>query len=56
MMFDLSCATSMMAFLRLSLHVEILIIVSTRFFLRNLVNHMMIALLILSPLSVATLL
>jgi hypothetical protein len=30
--------------LRLSLHVEILIIGSTRFFLRNLVNHLMIAL------------
>jgi hypothetical protein len=30
--------------LRLSLHVEILIIGSTRFFLRNLMNHLMIAL------------
>jgi hypothetical protein len=38
--------------LRLSLHVEILIIGSTRLFLRNLVNRLMIALLGLSPLSV----
>jgi hypothetical protein len=53
MMFDLNCATPMRALLRLSLHVEILITGSTRLFLRNLVNHLMIALLALSPLSVA---
>jgi hypothetical protein len=39
--------------MRLSLHVEILITGSTRLFLRNLVNRLMIALLALSPLSVA---
>jgi hypothetical protein len=38
--------------LRLSLHIEILITGSTRLFLRNLVNYLMIALLGLSPLSV----
>jgi hypothetical protein len=43
----------MRALLRLSLHVEILITGSTRLFLRNLVNPWMIALLALSPLSVA---
>jgi hypothetical protein len=43
----------MRAHLRLSLHVEILTIGSTRLFLRNLVNRLMIALLSLSPLSVA---
>jgi hypothetical protein len=43
----------MMALLRLSFHVEILIISSTRLFLRNLVNRLMIALLALSLLSVA---
>jgi hypothetical protein len=42
----------MMALLRLSLHIEILIIGSTRLFLRNLVNRLMIALLGLSPLLV----
>jgi hypothetical protein len=42
----------MRAPLRLSLDVEILIIGSTRLFLRNLVNRLMIALLGLSPLSV----
>jgi hypothetical protein len=36
MMFGLSCATLMMALLRLSLHIEILIIGSTRLSLRNL--------------------
>jgi hypothetical protein len=36
MMFDLSCATSMGAPLRLSLHVEILITANTRLSLRNL--------------------
>jgi hypothetical protein len=35
-MFGLSCATHMRALLRLSLHVEILIIGSTRLSLRNL--------------------
>jgi hypothetical protein len=53
MMFSLSCATHMRALLRLSLHVEILITDSTRLFLRNLVNRLMIASLALSPLSVA---
>jgi hypothetical protein len=43
----------MRALLRLSLHVEILITDSTRLFLRNLVNRLMIASLALSPLSVA---
>jgi hypothetical protein len=43
----------MRALLRLSLRVEILTIGSTRLFLKNLVNHLMIALLGLSPLSVA---
>jgi hypothetical protein len=42
----------MRAPLRLSLHVEILIIGGTRLFLSNLVNRLMIALLGLSPLSV----
>jgi hypothetical protein len=53
MMFSLSCATHMRALLRLSLHIEILITDSTRLFLRNLVNRLMIASLALSPLSVA---
>jgi hypothetical protein len=53
MMFDLSCATHMRALLRLSLHVEILITDSTRLFLRNLVNLLMIALLALSRLLAA---
>jgi hypothetical protein len=34
MMFSLNCATHMMALLRLSLHVEILITDGTRLFLR----------------------
>jgi hypothetical protein len=53
MMFDLSCATLMRALLRLSLRVEILITCSTRLFLRNLVNLLMIALLALSRLLAA---
>jgi hypothetical protein len=53
MIFILSCAILIRAHLRLSLHVDILIIFSTRLFLRNLVNHLMIALLDLSLLSVA---
>jgi hypothetical protein len=52
MIFGLSCVILIRAPLRLSLHVEILRIGSTRLFLRNLVNHLMIALLGLSPLSV----
>jgi hypothetical protein len=55
-MSGLNCAILMRAPLRLSLHVEILIIGSTRFFLRNLVNRLMIALLGLSPLSIASIL
>jgi hypothetical protein len=51
-MFGLNCAILIRAPLRLSLHVEILIIGSTRLFLRNLMNHLMIALLGLSPLLV----
>jgi hypothetical protein len=43
----------MRGLLRLSLHIGILIIGSTKLSLRNLVNPWMIALLILSPLSVA---
>jgi hypothetical protein len=38
-MFGSSCAILMRALLRLSLHVEIFIIGSTRLFLRNLVNY-----------------
>jgi hypothetical protein len=53
MMFDLSCATYMRALLRLSLHVEIIITDSTRFFLRNLESPLMIALLVLSRLLAA---
>jgi hypothetical protein len=53
MMFSLSCATRMRALLRLSLHVEILITGSTRLFLRNLVNLLMVALLALSRLLAA---
>jgi hypothetical protein len=45
----LSCAIPMMVLLRLSLHVEILIIDSTKLSLRNLVNLLMTALLDLSP-------
>jgi hypothetical protein len=48
MIFDSSYAILMRAPLRLSLHVEILITDSTRLSLRNLVNHLMIALLTLS--------
>jgi hypothetical protein len=51
-MFVLSCAILMRAPLRLSLHIEILIIGSTRLFLRNLMNRLMIVLLGLSPLSI----
>jgi hypothetical protein len=43
----------MRGLLRLSLHVGILIIGSTKLSLRNLVNPWMIVLLVLSPLSVA---
>jgi hypothetical protein len=43
----------MRVLLRLSLHVEIPITDSTRLFLRNLVNHLMIALLALSRLLAA---
>jgi hypothetical protein len=50
MMSDLSCATHMRALLRLSLHIEILITVSTILFLRNLVNLLIIILLALSRL------
>jgi hypothetical protein len=53
MMFGLSCATHMWVLLRLSLHVEIHITCSTRLFLRNLVNLLMIALLALSRLLAA---
>jgi hypothetical protein len=53
MMFDLRYVILMRAPLRLSLHVEILIIGSTRLFLRNLMNCLIITLLDLSPLSVA---
>jgi hypothetical protein len=53
MMFGSSCAILMRVLLRLSLHVEILITGSSRLFLRNLVNRLMIALLALSLLSVA---
>jgi hypothetical protein len=51
-MFGLNCAILIRAPLRLSLRVEILIIGNTRLFLRNLMNHLMIALLGLSPLLV----
>jgi hypothetical protein len=50
MMFSLSCATHMRALLKLSLRVEILITGSTRLFLKNLVNLLMIILLTLSQL------
>jgi hypothetical protein len=53
MIFGLSCATLMMALLRLSLHVEIPITDSTEFFLINLESPLMFDLLALSPLSVA---
>jgi hypothetical protein len=52
-MLELSCATHMRAFLRLSLHVEIPITDSTRLFLRNLESPLMIALLALSRLLAA---
>jgi hypothetical protein len=52
-MSGLSCAILMRAHLRLSLHVEILITASTRPFLRNLMNRLIIVLLGLSPSSVA---
>jgi hypothetical protein len=45
MMFGLNCAILMRVLLRLSLCIKILIIGSTRLFLRNLVNRLMIALL-----------
>jgi hypothetical protein len=51
-MFGLNCAILIRAPLRLSLRIEILIIGNTRLFLRNLMNHLMIALLGLSPLLV----
>jgi hypothetical protein len=53
MMHDLSCATLIMALLRLSLHAEIPITDSTRHFLRNLETPLMIALLVLSRLLAA---
>jgi hypothetical protein len=53
MMSSLSCVTLMRVLLRLSLNVEILITGSTRLFLRNLVNLLMIALLSLSRLLAA---
>jgi hypothetical protein len=53
MMFGLGCATHMRALLRLSPRVEILITGSTRLFLRNLINLLMIALLALSRLLAA---
>jgi hypothetical protein len=52
-MSSLSCAILMRGLLRLSLHVEILKIGSTKLSLKNLVNPWIIALLILSPLSLA---
>jgi hypothetical protein len=48
MMFGSSCAILMRDLLRLGLHVENLITDSTKLFLRNLVNRLMIALLDLS--------
>jgi hypothetical protein len=53
MMFDLTCTTHMMALLRLSLHIEILITGSTKLSLRNLESPLMIALLALSLLLAA---
>jgi hypothetical protein len=53
MTFGLSYATLMRALLRLSLHVEILIIGSTRLSLRNLESLLMIALLALNLLLAA---
>jgi hypothetical protein len=48
MMSGLSCATPMMALLRLSLHVEIVITGSTILSLRNIESSLMIVLLALS--------
>jgi cell division protein FtsL len=53
MMSGLSCAILMRTLLRLSLHVEILIICSTRLSLRNLESLLMIVLLVLSLLLAA---
>jgi hypothetical protein len=53
MMYGLSCATLMMALLKLSLHIEILITSSTRLSLRNLESPLTIALLTLSRLLAA---
>jgi hypothetical protein len=53
MMFSSSSAIFMRALLRLSLHIEILITCSTRLFLKNLVNRLMIGLLDLSRLLAA---
>jgi hypothetical protein len=53
MMFGSSGAILKIALLRLSLHVKIVITGSTQLFLRNLVNHLMIALLDLSRLLAA---
>jgi hypothetical protein len=53
MMSNLSCVTSMRVLLRLSLHIEILITDSTKLFLRYLMNHLMITLLVLSRLLAA---
>jgi hypothetical protein len=53
MMFGSSCAISIRDLLRLSLRVEIPITDSTRFFLINLVNRLMIVLLDLSQLLTA---
>jgi hypothetical protein len=53
MMFGLNCATLMMALLKLSLHVEILITCSNKLSLRNLKSLLMIALLALSLLLAA---
>jgi hypothetical protein len=53
MISGLSCATPMRVLLRFSLHVEKLITYSTRLFLRNLVNRLMITLLVLSQLLAA---
>jgi hypothetical protein len=50
MKFELNYAILMMALLRLSLLIKILIIGSTKLFLRNLVSLLMIALLGMSPL------
>jgi hypothetical protein len=53
MMFGSSGAILKIALLRLSLHVKIVITGSTQLFLRNLVNHLIIALLDLSRLLAA---